>query len=133
MTGFFYCLTAAGPGAPLAGFAKIRHLSRRKFGTDSERLEQLAAINTALKNRGVKGRLVLVRDRLFLRGTFTDATRERKVRKISLDVSAANVFEAESRAVALAAIINNTGTLPASLPWDAPVQLNGRWNDCSLS
>ena len=52
-------------------------------------MEQLKAVNTALKNRGVKVRLVVVRDRLFVRGTFTDSTGEREERKINLDVPAA--------------------------------------------
>ena len=89
---------------------------------NSERIrngvEQLKAVNAALKTRGVKGRLVVVRDRLFLRGTFTDSSGERKERKINLDVPAANVLEAESRAVALGAKIAELGHLPKKLPWE---------------
>lgn len=84
-------------------------------------MNTLQATNDSLKKRGVKGRLVAVKDRLFLRGTFTDATGVRKDRRVPLGVAVAGVLEAESRAVALAAIINSTGTLPEALPWDAPV------------
>ena len=80
----------------------------------------LQAANDSLKKRGVKGRLVVAKARLYLRGTFTDTSGERKDRRIPLGVAKDNVLEGESRAVSLAAIINKTGAVPAALPWDAP-------------
>ena len=83
-------------------------------------MEGLDAINSSLKRRGVKGRLVVVRDRLFLRGTFTDSSGCRKERKINLDIPAADPLEAESRTINLMAVINSTGCLPDLLPWQTP-------------
>lgn len=92
MPGCVHCALAA-----LAVFAKIRLP-----------VNTLQATNDSLKKRGVKGRLVAVQDRLLLRDTFTDTDAVRKVRRVPLGVSVAGVLEAESRAVALAAIINST-------------------------
>ena len=85
-------------------------------------MEQLKAINAALKARGVRGRIVVVRNGLFLRGTFTAADGTRKDRKICLDLPAhqGQLLEAENRVIALAAVIATTGIVPAELPWDAP-------------
>ena len=86
-------------------------------------MEQLQAANAALKARGVKGRIIVVRDSLFLRGTFTAADGTRKDRKICLDLPAhqGQLLTAENRVLQLAEIINDTGMVPALLPWDAPV------------
>ena len=85
-------------------------------------MEQLQATNAALKARGVKGRIIVVRDSLFLRGTFTATDGTRKDRKICLDLPAhqGQLLAAENRVIQLAEIINSTGMVPALLPWDAP-------------
>ena len=59
------------------------------FGTDSDRVEQLQATNAGVKSRGVSGRVIIVRDSLFLRGTLTPTDGSRKDRKICLDLPAA--------------------------------------------
>jgi len=91
-------------------------------------VEQLQAINAALKARGVKGRIVVVRNALFLRGTFTAADGTRKDRKIFLDLPAhqGQLLEAENRVIALASIIATTGIVPAELPWEAPAPISPR-------
>lgn len=80
----------------------------------------LDPINEALKSRGVKGRIVPAKDRLFLRGTFTAADGTRKDRRIPLGLPAHNgqLLEAENRVIALAGIIATTGIIPDVLPWD---------------
>ena len=85
-------------------------------------MEALAAANAALKTRGVKGRIVVAKDRFFLRGTFTAADGTRKDRRIALGLNAhqGQLLEAEARVLQLASIINSTGMVPALLPWDAP-------------
>ena len=85
-------------------------------------MEQLQPINAALKSRGVKGRIVVAKDRLFLRGTFTTTDGLRKDRRIPLGLPAhqGQLLEAEARVIALARIISATGIVPAELPWDAP-------------
>lgn len=86
-------------------------------------MEKLQATNAAFKARGVKGRIIVVRDSLFLRGTFTAADGTRKDRKICLDLPAkqGQLLTAENRVIQLAEIINDTGMVPTLLPWDAPV------------
>ena len=86
-------------------------------------MEVLDATNAALKTRGVKGRIVVAKDRFFLRGTFTAADGTRKDRRIALGLNAhqGQLLEAEARVLQLASIINSTGMVPALLPWDAPV------------
>ena len=85
-------------------------------------MEQLTSINAALKAGGVKGRIIVVRDGLFLRGTFTTADGTRKDRKVCLDLPAhqGQLLEAESRVIALAGIIATTGIVPDELPWETP-------------
>ena len=51
-------------------------------------MEALDATNAALKTRGVKGRIVVAKDRFFLRGTFTAADGIRKDRRIALGLNA---------------------------------------------
>ena len=84
-------------------------------------MEPLEITNAALKARGVKGRIIEQKERLFLRGTFTDSAGVRKDRKIPLGVSASGLVEAENRAVALAGIVKSTGMLPRPLPWEGTV------------
>ena len=88
-------------------------------------MEVLDATNAALKTRGVKGRIVVAKDRFFLRGTFTAADGTRKDRRIALGLNAhqGQLLEAEARVLQLASIINSTGMVPALLPWDAPVPI----------
>ena len=85
-------------------------------------MEALDATNAALKTRGVKGRIVVAKDRFFLRGTFTAADGTRKDRRIALGLNAhqGQLLEAEARVLQLASIINSTGMVPALLPWEAP-------------
>ena len=89
-------------------------------------MDPLQPINAALKARGVRGRIVVAKERLFLRGTFTAADGSRKDRRIPLGLPATQgqFLEAENRVIALAAIINSTGIVPAELPWDAPAPIS---------
>ena len=86
-------------------------------------MEQLLAINEALKSRGVKGRIIVVRDALFLRGTFTGTDGIRKDRKVCLNLPAhpGQLLEAEARALEVARTIAAIGIVPDVLPWDAVV------------
>ena len=61
-------------------------------------MEALDATNAALKTRGVKGRIVVAKDRFFLRGTFTAADGIRKDRRIALGLNAhqGQLLEAEA-------------------------------------
>ena len=83
-------------------------------------MDSLQATNDALKRRGVRGRIVVAKNRLFLRGTFTDVAGARKDRRIPLGVPASNLLVVVNLYIALAGIINATGVVPAELPWDAP-------------
>ena len=78
-------------------------------------MEALQPLNDALKRRGIRGRIVAVKDRLFLRGTFATVDSARKDRHIALGLPAqqGQLLEAENRVVALAAIIATTGIVPA--------------------
>ena len=78
----------------------------------------LDPINEALKSRGVKGRIVPAKDRLFLRGTNTTADGTRKDRRIPLGLPAhrGQLLEAENRVIPLA------GFIPAVLPWESTKQ-----------
>ena len=91
-------------------------------------MEALQPLNDALKRRGIRGRIVAVKDRLFLRGTFATVDSARKDRRIALGLPAqqGQLLEAENRVVALAAIIATTGIVPAELPWDAPAPVSPR-------
>ncbi len=85
----------------------------------------LDPINEALKSRGVKGRIVPAKDRLFLRGTFSAADGTRKDRRIPLGLPAhqGQLLEAENRVIALAGIIATTGIIPDVLPWHASTDI----------
>ena len=84
LTGFFNARLCTPRCARLAGFAQFCQGSRAICGTDSERtsrpMEQLQATNEALKSRGVRGYIVVVRQSLFLRETFTASDGTRKDR-----------------------------------------------------
>lgn len=79
----------------------------------------LEPITEGLRNRGIKGSLVAVRDRLFWRCTATDETGVRKSRRIPLGLPAnqGQLIEAENRVVLLAAALGRFGILPNPLPW----------------
>ena len=91
-------------------------------------MEALQATNAALKTRGVKGRIVVAKERLFMRGTFTATDGTRKDRRIPLGLPAhqAQLLEAEARVLQLASIINSMGVVPDEMPWDAPVRPSGQ-------
>ena len=74
-------------------------------------MEVLDATNAALKTRGVKGRIVVAKDRLFLRGTFTAADGTRKDRRIALGLNAhqGQLLEAEARAPSAGPCQKNLG------------------------
>lgn len=84
-------------------------------------MEQLQTLNASLRSKGVRGRLVVVRRTLFLRGTFTATDGTRKDRKICIGLPAhpGQLLKAENRVLQLADIINSTGIVPEELPWDA--------------
>jgi len=84
-------------------------------------MEALQTLNAALKARGVKARVLIVKDRLFLRGTFITSDGAKKEKKIPLGLPAnqSQLLEAENRVIALASIVNSTGILPSTMPWEA--------------
>ena len=82
-------------------------------------MEALKATNAALKTRGVKGRVVVAKNRLFLRGTYTAAVdKTKKDRRVPLGLPAheAQLLEAEARVLQLASLINTSGMVPERLP-----------------
>ena len=85
-------------------------------------MEALKAVNAGLKNRGIKGRIVVSDKRFLLRGTFTAADGTRKDRRVPLGLpgNELQLLEAETRAITLAGIIASTGFIPSELPWEAP-------------
>lgn len=64
----------------------------------------------------MRGRIVVVRQSLFLRGTFSASDGTRKDRKICLDLPAhqGQLLTAENRVLQLAEIIQTTGIVPAA-------------------
>ena len=74
-------------------------------------MEALDATNAALKTRGVKGRIVVAKDRFFLRGTFTAADGTPKDRRIALGLNAdqGQLLEAEARAPSAGPCQKNLG------------------------
>ena len=84
-------------------------------------MEALQTLNTSLKTRGIRGRVLAVKDRLFLRGTFTTADGDKKDRKIPLGLPAnqGQLLEAECRVIALAKAMQSTGFVPSVMPWEA--------------
>ena len=83
---------------------------------------ELATVNSSLKLRGVRGRVVAHDDRLYWRTTVTAADGTRKDRRVRLDLPAnpSQLLLAESRVLSLAAEVQSNGCLPPALPWDRP-------------
>ena len=91
--------------------------------TDQGKIDVLVDdLNRRLKLRGVRGRIVVVKNNFYLRGTFPDSRGMKAQRRIALHLPAVenSVLTAETRLVELSEIINRTGKIPAVLPWDAP-------------
>ena len=83
-------------------------------------LMDLSHINASLRSRGVKGKLDIKKERLFLRGTFAAADGTRKDRRVPLGLPAnpGQLLQAETRVMALMAAVEQMGVLPERLPWD---------------
>jgi len=81
----------------------------------------LAPLNTALKGRGITGRVVEQDSRLYWRATATAADGVRKSRRIRLDLPANrdHLLEAESRVIQLATHHKRHGVLPTRNPWES--------------
>lgn len=106
----------------------MREDSGQKVGKDLAKALGLDQITMSLRNRGIKGSLVCVNDRLFWRCTATDAEGVRKSRRVPLGLPAnsGQLIEAETRVVTLAAEIGRRGILPNPLPWaNEPTQSSG--------
>ena len=103
----------------LVSFWQIREDSSQEVGKELAKTLGLDPITMSLRNRGIKGSLVCVKDRLFWRCTATDADGVRKSRRVPLGLPAnpGQPIEAESRVVTLAAEIGRSGILPNPLPW----------------
>jgi len=97
----------------------MREDSGQKVGKDLAKALGLDPVTVSLRNRGIKGSLVCVNDRLFWRCTATDAEGVRKSRRVPLGLPAnsGQLIEAETRVVTLAAEIGRCGILPNPLPW----------------
>ena len=91
-------------------------------------LMDLSHINASLRSRGVKGKLDIKKERLFLRGTFAAADGTRKDRRVPLGLPAnpGQLLQAESRVMALMAVVEQIGVLPARFPWDSESELGLR-------
>ena len=74
-------------------------------------LMDLSHINASLRSRGVKGKLDIKKERLFLRGTFAAADGTRKDRRVPLGLPAnpGQLLQAESRVMALMAVVEQMG------------------------
>ena len=88
-------------------------------------LMDLSHINASLRSRGVKGKLDIKKERLFLRGTFAAADGTRKDRRVPLGLPAnpGQLLQAETRVMALMAAVEQMGVLPNPLPWDNEPEL----------
>ncbi len=97
----------------------MREDSGQKVGNDLATALALDPVTVSLRNRGIKGSLVAVKDRLFWRCTATGPDGARKSRRVPLGLPAhpGQLIEAESRVVSLAAEIGRSGILPNPLPW----------------
>jgi len=62
----------------VASFPKFRKPSGTKFGNDSATNGSAQVLEPDLKSRELQGRVVVSKDRLFLRGNFTGAKGSRK-------------------------------------------------------
>ena len=96
--------------------------------TDSETQKALQEVNNRLKQRKIKGKLVIARNSLFIRGTYKDSNGINKERKIPTRLSADinNLASAEARILLLIEYVNKNGFIPDQLMWDAPkVELYG--------
>ncbi len=100
-------------------FWSLREDSGQKVGNDLATALALDLVTVSLRNRGIKGSLVAVKDRLFWRCTATGPDGVRKSRRVPLGLPAnpGQLIEAESRIVSLAAEIGRWGILPNPLPW----------------
>lgn len=105
-------------------FGSLREHSGKEVGKDLAKALGLDPVTISLRNRGIKGSLVCVNDRLFWRCTATDAEGVRKSRRVPLGLpaNAGQLIEAESRVVSLAAEMGRSGTLPNPLPWSKEIR-----------
>lgn len=105
-------------------FGSLREHSGKEVGKDLAKALELDPVTISLRNRGIKGSLVCVNDRLFWRCTATDAEGVRKSRRVPLGLpaNAGQLIEAESRVVSLAAEMGRSGTLPNPLPWSKEIR-----------
>ena len=91
-------------------------------------LMDLSHINASLRSRGVKGKLDIKKERLFLRGTFAAADGTRKDRRgpLGLPANPGQLLQAESRVMALMAVVEQFELLLARFPWDTESGLGFR-------
>ena len=82
--------------------------------TDSETLKALKEVNNRLKQRKIKGKLVIARNSLFIRGTYKDSNGINKERKIPTRLSADinNLASGEARILLLIEYVNKNGFIP---------------------
>ncbi len=90
--------------------------------SDSEIRKLVSELNARLKIKGVRGRIIIVKNNFYLRGTYATRTEEKKERKVSLRLPAdlQSLMNVENRVVQLWGSILANGFLPDVFPWDVP-------------
>ena len=94
----------------------------------------LAPLNAALRDRGLRMLVEQRRQALTVRGTFPELDGTRKRKRISLDLSASpgNLVTAELRCLQLHEAITK-GTYPGEVPWSTPVHTPAPRSDAPIS
>ena len=90
--------------------------------SDSEIRKLVSELNARLKIKGVRGRITIVKNNFYLRGTYATRTEKKKERKVSLRLPAdlRSLITVENRVVHLWDSILANGFLPDVYPWDVP-------------
>lgn len=90
--------------------------------SDSEIRKLVSELNARLKIKGVRGRITIVKNNFYLRGTYATRTEKKKERKVSLRLPAdlRSLITVENRVVQLWDSILANGFLPDVYPWDVP-------------
>jgi len=80
----------------------------------------ISSINKDLRSKGHAVTLEILKDGIFIRGTFPvgDGTRKRKRISTGIKADPKSAPLAEDRAISLLAVIKETGSIPDPLPWE---------------
>tara|TARA_B100001029_G_scaffold42717_1_gene33389 strand:+ start:128 stop:1345 length:1218 start_codon:yes stop_codon:yes gene_type:complete len=87
--------------------------------------ELVEVTNRDLRHRGHKASLTILKDAIYIRGTFPsgDGTKARKRVPTGLKASVKSVSIAENRLLDLLTEINKNGSIPETLPWEIKTEI----------